>query len=91
MRNKASKARNSTSHTRILTFNIPIAQNKDLKKTDPYPNLVKYSPDVLKKKTKVLDIINTNKTCFIKISVESRYGLGSVFLKKKDPHHWLFL
>ena len=44
---------------------------------DPYPNIVKYSPDVLKKKTKVLDIINTNKTCFIKINVESsprRYG-----------------
>jgi hypothetical protein len=41
-----------------------------LKKTDPYPILVKYSPDVLKKKTKVLDIINTDKTCFIKIHVE---------------------
>ena len=37
----------------------------DLIKTDPYPNLVKYSLDVLKKKTKVLDIINTGKTCFI--------------------------
>ena len=44
-----------------------------LKKTDPYPNLVEYSPDVLnlKKKTKVLDILNTDKTCFIKINVES--------------------
>ena len=38
---------------------------------DKDPNLVKYSPDILKKKTKVLDIINTNKTCFIKINVES--------------------
>ena len=43
----------------------------DLKKTDPYPNLVKYSPDILKKKIKVLDIINTNKTCFIRIYVKS--------------------
>ena len=43
----------------------------DLKKTDPYPNLVKYSPDVLKKKTKVLDIISTDKKCFIRINVES--------------------
>ena len=31
--------------------------------TDPYPYLVKYSPDVLKKKTKVLDIFNTDKKC----------------------------
>ena len=38
---------------------------------DPYPNLIKYSPDVLKKKKKVLDIINTDKICFIKINVES--------------------
>ena len=41
----------------------------DLKKTDPYPFIVKYSPDVLKKKTKVLDIINTDN--FLKINVES--------------------
>ena len=41
----------------------------DLKKPDPYLNLVKYSPDILKKKIKVLDIINTNKTCFLKIYV----------------------
>ena len=38
---------------------------------DPYPNLVKYSPKVLKKKTKVLEIIYTDKTCFIQIYVES--------------------
>ena len=37
------------------------------KKTDSYPNLVKYSPDVLKKKTKVLDIINMDKTCFMRL------------------------
>ena len=41
------------------------------KKTGPHPNLVKYSPDVLKKKTNILDIIGTNKACFIKINVES--------------------
>ena len=39
-------------------------------KTDPYPNLVKYSPDVHKKKTKVLDIFNADKKCFIQINVE---------------------
>ena len=38
---------------------------------DPYPNLVKYSPDVLEQKTKVFGVINTDKTCFIKINVES--------------------
>ena len=31
--------------------------NRSLK-TDLYPNLVKYSPDVLKKKAKVLDIFH---------------------------------
>ena len=35
-------------------------------KTDPCPYLVKYSHDVLKKKTNVLDIINTDKKYFIK-------------------------
>ena len=39
--------------------------------TDTYPTLVKYSPDILKKKTKVLDIINMDKKCFIKKDVES--------------------
>ena len=34
---------------------------------DPCPNLVKYSLDILKKKTKVLDISNTDKKRFIKI------------------------
>ena len=42
----------------------------DLNETDLYQNLVKYSPDILQKTTKVLDIINTDKTCFIKIKVE---------------------
>ena len=35
-------------------------------KTEPCPYLVKYSLDVLKKKTKVLD-----KKCFMKVNVES--------------------
>ena len=39
--------------------------------TDPFLYFFKYSPDVLKKKTKVLDIFNTNKKCFIKINIES--------------------
>ena len=30
-----------------------------------HPNLVKYSPDALKKLTKVLDILNMNKNCLI--------------------------
>ena len=34
---------------------------KRILKTDPCPYLVKYSIDVLKKKTKVLDIFNTDK------------------------------
>ena len=58
----------------------------DLKKTDPYPNLFEYSPDILKKKTKVLDIINTDKTCLIKISVESstqEIWIRIHFLEKK--------
>ena len=33
--------------------------------------LVKYSFDILKKKTKVLDIFNTDKKCFMKINIES--------------------
>ena len=41
------------------------------KKKVPYPYLVIYSPDVLKKKTKVLDISNTNKKCFVQINIES--------------------
>ena len=40
-------------------------------KTDPCLYLVKYSSDFLKKKTKVLDIFDTDKNCFIKINIES--------------------
>ena len=62
----------------------------DLKRTDPYPNLVKYSPDVLKKEIKVLDIIKTDKTCFIKTNEESsprEIWIRIHFLEKTDPHH----
>ena len=34
-------------------------------------NACPYSPDVLKKKTKVVDISNTNKKCFMIINIES--------------------
>ena len=33
-------------------------------KADPYPYLFKYSPDVLKMKTKVLDMFDTDKNLF---------------------------
>ena len=39
---------------------------KRILKTDPCPYLVKCSLDILKKKTKVLDIFDTAKKCFIK-------------------------
>ena len=58
-------------------------------KTDPCPYLVKYSPDVLKKKKKVLDFFNTNKIFFIKINVESspqEILLRIRVLKTTDPH-----
>ena len=38
---------------------------------DPCPYLVKYSLDVIKKKTKFLDIFNTDKKSFIKNNIES--------------------
>ena len=40
-------------------------------KTDPCLYFCEYSPDVLKKKTKVLDIFNTKKKDFVKINIES--------------------
>ena len=40
-------------------------------KTDPCPYVFEYSHDVLKKKTRILDIINTDKKSFIRISIES--------------------
>ena len=59
------------------------------------PNLIKYSPDVLKKNTKFLDIINTNKICFIKINVHRIKSSGDMdkdtfsWRKKTDPYHCL--
>ena len=38
---------------------------------DPCLCLDKYSLDVIKKKTKVLDIFNTDKKCFIKNNIDS--------------------
>jgi hypothetical protein len=40
-------------------------------KTDPCLYFFEFSPDVLKKKTKVLDIFDTDKKYFIKINIES--------------------
>ena len=40
-------------------------------KTDPCLYFFEYSPDLLKKKTKVLDILNMNKKCFMKINIET--------------------
>ena len=54
-------------------------------KTDPCPYLIKYSPDVLKEKTKVLDNINMDKKCFIKFNVES--SPQEIWI---SPHHWIF-
>ena len=39
-------------------------------KTDLCLYLFEYSPDVLKKKTKVLDIFYLDKKCFMKINIE---------------------
>ena len=63
-------------------------------KTDPCPNLVRYSPDFLKKKTKVLDIFHTEKKYFIRINLESSsqeiwIRIGFLEEKKPDPHHCL--
>ena len=40
-------------------------------KTDPCQYFFEYSPDVLKKKTIVVDIFYTNKKWFIKINIKS--------------------
>ena len=37
---------------------------------NPCLYFLEYSPDVLKKKTKVLDIFNADKKCFIKDNIE---------------------
>ena len=53
------------------TFVFFLRTSQLIFKTDPCPNLVKYSLVVLKKKTKVLDIFDTDKICFIKSNIES--------------------
>ena len=40
--------------------------------TDPCLYFFEYSPEVLKKKTKVLDIFNTDKKCLIENNIELR-------------------
>ena len=55
----------------ILRKRILIHIFQGLVKTDPCLYLVKYSPDVLKKIIKVLEIFNTNKKCFVLITIES--------------------
>ena len=59
-------------------------------KTDPCPYLLEYSPDVLKKKTRVLHMFNTDKKCFIKNNIESsprEIWIRIRFLEITDPHH----
>ena len=56
---------------------------KRILKTDPFPYLVKYSLEVLKKKTKFLDILNTEKKCLKKI-----YKIKSSGDMDKDPFSW---
>ena len=61
-------------------------------KTDPCPFLVKYSPEVLKKKRKVLDVFYRDKKYFIKIIIESgsqEIWIRISFLEKTDPHHFI--
>ena len=41
-----------------------------VEKTDPFLYSLKYSPGVLKKKKKVLDVFNTDKKCFMKIKIK---------------------
>ena len=62
---------------------------------DPCQYLLRTSPDVLNKKTKVLDF-KTDKKCFIKINIELRPQEIWIldkdpfsWEKKSDPHHWL--
>ena len=53
---------------------------------DPCPYLVKYSFDVLKKKTKFLDIFDTNKKCFMKINIES--SPQAIWIRNRF-HNWI--
>ena len=48
---------------------------------DPCPYLVKYSIDVLKKETKVFDIFNTDKKCFMETDSKFQtFGVCSQFI-----------
>ena len=62
---------------------------KHILKTDPYVNIVTFAPDVLKNKTKDLNIPNTDKMCFLKNNVESSpqdIWIRFRFLEKKRIH-----
>ena len=54
-------------------------------KTDPCLYFFEYSPDVFKKKTRVLEIFNTSRTYFIKINIVHMVlnpnGIEPTFLK----------
>ena len=55
----------------VMRIHLFFFKNESFLKTDPCPYLVICSPDVLKKKIKVLDIFNTDKNCFRKTNIES--------------------
>ena len=55
----------------ILKISKKYRQGAVFTTTDPCPELIKYSLNVLKKKIRVSDISNTYKTCFMKINIES--------------------
>ena len=58
-----------TKYEQGSVFNIHLQGS--IVKTDPCLYFIEFSPDNLKKKTKVLDIFNTNKKSFMKINLES--------------------
>ena len=72
--------RNSGEHLRRFRLGSVFLRSV---KTDPCPKLVNYSSDVLNYKSKVLDISNMDKRCYIKIYVES----SPQEICFTDPHH----
>ena len=70
--------------------------------TNPCPYLIKWSFDILNKKTRILDIFNKDKKCFIKIIKElspqeifQENGSPSLFktliTKSKQIIRWIFI
>ena len=71
-------------HCRLICMNnnqYGICINTDpwkcILKTDPCPNLIRCPPFVFKKKTKYIDIFNTDKRCFMKIDIRIDKNLFS--------------